>query len=1312
MASGTAQHGSPAPKPSGARRTGRVVEYQQYIETQLGRTRRRVQWVDLWTSLTTLAVGFTAYLLLAAVIDHWIAPGGLGTASRWLLLVGLTIGIVVHLAARVAPVFIRRVNPVYAAAAIEQGGRMKNTLINFLLLRRVPEALPDGVLEAIKEQAAVRLSAVPDDAPVDRTALIRWFYVLAAILIAAIGYALASPKDSWRSIRRVMSPWLSLTAPTRVRFESVAPGNVDKRRDDVVEVSVRVAGLRAADAVTLYYSASGNAADDVALPMHTDENRYLWKVVLPPGSEGLKQDLFYHVRAGDAESPQFRIRVLATPVMNVRSVRYDYPSYTGLPPRVVERQGDLQALEGTKVTLTAEANQPIRGAYVGFDQARNKDIELRPNGLEAVGGFELALGKDRTTPVHSSYVLRFTNIDGEENPKPVEHSIGVVADQAPEVRVVEPNSPPEKELSLPLGGLMKVTLAARDPDFQLGDLTVVFERATGAPLREERLLAEPRYGEFSNTLVFNAERYNLKVGDKFTFRGRAADNKSPKPNVVETPRYAVVVVSGEGGQQQNPQQQQQPDKREGQPPAEPQNREQSQSDRDGRPGKNEQPQPNDGKQPPEPNQKQGEGRTKQDGAAGEGQPPSGERKTGDGGTDGGTKDQQPAGPDQRRQSGEQGDQPKNEQRQEPIDPNVDPGKAFDELNKHFEQKDKERPGSGDRKQEPENQGRESGEKKQDQPREGETPAEPQNGANQKNDDGGYGQQQQQQPGSEQNQNSGKQQSGGGQPKGDESSGAGKPDGGSGQKQSGPQQGSNADERKTGGSDQGVGRQGAEGSGEKAPGGQGRNQPTKKPGDEAAQPGGQAGAKNDRPPQGGPAERRNGENQGGREAGQRPDPGDDSKQQTGDNQATDPNDRMKQGSGKQQGGEPINGESGKQPGTNQPGERANEGPSSDGQRPNAQSNESRPGVKRDSSSSDSGNGGKSGGDESKPVEQPKRPGEPNPDGAQGKPSDNEKQPGGNTKNPGGMQGPAPKQDGSPQQQEVAKPRDKTGKAESDNSQEGKEEKSAGGNSQHESDAQGQTSGDRAGDGEDGAGMKSPKKGTGAAGQNTPGEQGGGTSSQEGNQATSDKGGDKARGNDPSKGKPSERKGEGTQSQQAGDKSGGDSQGTSKDGAPSNSGNGDNQNNATPGGGNPNAPRNAPPEDTRTVAPPADEANLDYTRQVTELTLDRLKQQLDNGDVDPELLKRFTSREALEEFVRKWESMRQAARDPGPSGDQAKQKFQETLKSLGLRPGSTSQGASTSAGDDYHNVRGGRRSEPPAKYADQYRAYTTGVGQGEK
>jgi len=1389
MAIGTAQPGPSSPPPArDPRRGGRVVEYQQYIDDQLGRTRRRVMWVDLWTALTTLAVGFTAYLLVSAVIDHWIVPGGLGSVGRWLLMIGLAVGVAAQLVVGIGPIFARRVNPVYAAAALEQGGRMKNTLINFLLLRRRPEGVPDGVLDAMKEQAAVRLSGVPDDAPVDRTALIRWFYVLAAILVAAVGYALASPKDSFRSVRRVMTPWADLAAPTRVRFESITPGNIDKRRDDVVEVNVRAAGLRASDVVVLHYSASGNPADDVALPMQTGGDRYLWKAVLPGGSEGLKQDLFYYVQAGDAATERFRIRVLSTPVINVRSVRYDYPAYTGLPPRIVEKQGDLKALEGTRVSLVAEANQPIRAAHVAFDQARNKDVELKVDGLQATGGFDLQLGKDRATPVHRSYVLRFVNIDGEENPKPAEHRIEVLADQPPEVRVVEPNTPPEKEIALPLGGLLKVTLAARDPDFQLADLAVIFERH-GALMREERMLAEPRYGEYSNTLLIDAERFNLKVGDKFTFRGRATDDKAPKPNVVETPRYTVVVTPPTGERNQNdPQRQEnQPGEGQGDPQQQPpQNGQQPNEDARNQPGeKNDgRPQPKNGDQPPPDGATPNEVGTKPDGNSGNGQP------TGPRGNDGAAPEQPPANPNERKPPGER-DEAKPESRpQEPIDPNVDPGKAIDELNKHFEQQEKQdQPPKGDQPQdapkqpnegEPDQQQpKQSGEGSQPMPQEspGDKGDEKNEGAGEPKPDGS-GEKGDKQDGAAAKQDGPKQdgagdqgppkpdgaakpgeqpQAGGeksadqpqpgGEPKsGDEAGGGGSQGGQPTEKQPGPDAGKGAEERQSGGSE-GVGRQGAEGGGEKNSGGKAANEPAQNPGNEPPMPGGEGGTKTD-DAAGGDAERRPGQNDSGTEAGKKPSDGASPEKNGGESPAKNPNEAQPQGTGSQGGDKPAPDTKGQEPSAGQAGEKPAgaepAGEKSDpGARPNAEPNESQPGAKRDATSSDEGSGGKAGGDESKPDEKTERKNEENPDGSQGKPSANEKQPGGNTKNPGGTDGPASQNEGSPQQEATAKPRDKQGNPQTGNQQESSEgAKSPGSNSKHESDAQGDSSGDRSGEGEEGGGQKSPQKGTGAAGQNTAGDQGGAAASQEGDQATSDQGGDKVRSDDPSKGKPSQRQGEGTKTENGGEKAGGESPGSAASDDPANAGGGDRQTGAgeggdqknrdpgnrkppgeqpsdqnggpagNGGGGNPDAPRNSDPPAERSAPPPGDEANLDYTRQVTELTLDRLKNQLDKGELDPELLKRFTSREALEEFVNRWESMRQAARDPSPAGEQAKQTFKETLKSLGLRPSSASQSASTAAGDDFRGVQGGRRSEPPAKFADQFRAYTTGVGQGEK
>ncbi|MCE9607966.1 MAG: hypothetical protein K8U03_24030 [Planctomycetia bacterium] len=1356
-----------ASRGGGPRSAGRVIEYQAYIDGQLRKTRSRVKWVDLGSSLTLLAIGVLAYLLVAAVIDHWVVPGGLGFSGRLLLCIGLVGGAAYHLVGRFAPLLLRKVNPVYAAEAIERGQPMKNSLINFLLLRKQPNLSSESMLEAMKEQAAVRLSAVPADAPVDRTALIRLGYVLCAVLIAAVVYALAGPKDAIRSVNRVIAPWADLAPSTRVKIVELTPADVERRRDEVVEVKVRTKNMRATDEAVVFYSNSGKPEDDIAVPLRSDDVLH-WSATIPGGSEGLKQDLYYYVRLGDTESPRYRIRVAATPVITVGRVQYEYPAYTGLPPRIVERQGDLKGLEGTRVVLTAETNQQIRSAFVAFDAARNRDVELTPdeNKLKATGSFELALTKDRKRPAHTSYMLRFANIDGQENPKPIEHKIDVTADQAPEVKVIEPTSPASQELQVPLGAPLRITLAARDPDFKLADLAVVFERG-GVPLREERMLAEPRDGDFSNTVVFDAARYGLKVGDRVTFRGRAKDNKAPQPNIAETARYTIVVVQGNGaagqppkaGEQGQPNQQQnnqppgnQPQDRKPQQGNDPQqgkpsgdqpqppagdNREgnqqpngkgtspNGQGNQKGRPQNENRPpdqqpgtqQPNDPKSnSPQPNQQQTRGGQKEDSRNGQ---PQDAPRPGEGKQDAGSK------------PGENGGA-KNGQDEKPIDPEVDPGKAIQELKDFFDKQDakdeaqnKNEPGKQPKDEGKQNGSPGSGDKNESgnkQPS-GKQPAA--ESANKKPDDRqGAGKEPGMKEGSEKGTEKGSQKT-------DDPNGkGGKPDqenGKEGKKNDGPSQP---------GGPSGAGKQsgGDEGKpgGDQQSGGSPSGKQSERPGSQAGSPGGSEGMRADDKAQGA-AERREGKNDGGREVERKPTDGNggekpvaNESRKPGDTTGAKPADRNES----QPAGE-KNGSEAPMPGTgSKPNGEGKEAPPKTGT-----ANEGNPTPDREGKQSGGGDGGQSGSASSKPGEKSgakknaEKPGEKPVGEREGeKPSANNGQPSGNQKNPGDVGGSNTKNEGTPEAQETNKPRDKTGGADAGSKEESRGDpgKSPSGSKQ-ESDAQGQSSGDRSGNGEEGGGMKSPKKGTGSAGSNTPGDQGSGAAAEEGDSVTGNKPGDKARGPAPSEGKqpggkPSGEKGDGNQSRAGGDRSGGTGQppADASRGDPSddqaNQGGRDAKPGERPqdgaaqgdgGGGIPKGPSGG--RFGRTTEPGGDAANLDYTKKVTDLTLDRLKNQLDKGQVDPELLKKFGSREALDQFARKWDEMRRAAQQPGAQGDAARKQFQETLKGLGLQSRTTSQQGRRTGDDDSRELRGSRRSEPPAKFADQYRAYTTGIGQ---
>ena len=63
---------------------GELMAYDEYIDTQLHTARRQVRTVDIAVGLTTLAAGTLGYFILAAVVDHWVLPGGLPALGRWL----------------------------------------------------------------------------------------------------------------------------------------------------------------------------------------------------------------------------------------------------------------------------------------------------------------------------------------------------------------------------------------------------------------------------------------------------------------------------------------------------------------------------------------------------------------------------------------------------------------------------------------------------------------------------------------------------------------------------------------------------------------------------------------------------------------------------------------------------------------------------------------------------------------------------------------------------------------------------------------------------------------------------------------------------------------------------------------------------------------------------------------------------------------------------------------------------------------------------------------------------------------------------
>ncbi len=495
----------------------KLVQYDDFIDAKIQSTRRTVKLVDLATALVAMAVGVLSYLLVAAVVENWLVPGGFSFAARAVLFGVLLVCSGYFAYRRLWPLCIRAVNPVYAARTIEQSSpSLKNSLINLLLFRQRRAGISDAVYRTLEEQAAQRLTRAPVDTAVDRSTLIRLGYALVAVVAVAGLYKVLSPKDPLATAARILMPWADIVPASRVSITAVKPGSVTVSRGESVDVSADIRGLTDDDNVVLRYTTDDGQVIGKPIPMKPagDGLRFVCRVAdEADGTQqvGLTRNLSYRLEAGDARSLNYAITVVAAPSILVTRVEYDYPAYTGYIDRSVEGLGDIRAIEGTRVTIHARANGPIRQADVDFDADGRPDLRMTSTGNEARASFELALREDRQTPRHPSYVLRFTNDEGRANHNPVKHSINVERDYDPETAILVPK---DKAIDARLDETVAIEVEARDPDFALSAVRLRGEVA-GRSVMDEQLLKGDRRGRFT-------ARYSFVPGCA-RFAGRRCD---------------------------------------------------------------------------------------------------------------------------------------------------------------------------------------------------------------------------------------------------------------------------------------------------------------------------------------------------------------------------------------------------------------------------------------------------------------------------------------------------------------------------------------------------------------------------------------------------------------------------------------------------------------------------------------------------------------------------------------------------------------------------------------------------------------------
>ncbi|MBI1310942.1 hypothetical protein GC176_06500, partial [bacterium] len=331
------------------------AEFDEYIDFQLHRLRAGIRTNDVFTALCGVAVIVTGYLLAFVVLDHWVIAGGFSHSTRLVSMLLLVLGTAVWVGWRVIRPCLRRVNRLYAASVAEAAStELDSNLLNYEDLRRGGREIPKPILKALEKRAAVALSRTDVDDAIDRRLLLRLSVSLLTVVLIFCLYTVFSPKKVWPSIWRAVNPVTSTQVATQTEIVDVQPGNkADVLARTLLEVTVDLRGQIPEKVELVYSTRDRSLVDERVTLRRADETLKRFACVLAgPDGDGLLQGLTYHIEAGDAVSPPFRIDVIQPPSVSVEQIHYAFPDYMELRPERRESPA-IDTWEGTRLTFSA-----------------------------------------------------------------------------------------------------------------------------------------------------------------------------------------------------------------------------------------------------------------------------------------------------------------------------------------------------------------------------------------------------------------------------------------------------------------------------------------------------------------------------------------------------------------------------------------------------------------------------------------------------------------------------------------------------------------------------------------------------------------------------------------------------------------------------------------------------------------------------------------------------------------------------------------------------------------------------------------------
>ncbi|MEZ4699328.1 MAG: DUF4175 family protein [Rhodothermales bacterium] len=362
------------------------------------------------------------------------------------------------------------------------------------------QAQAGSLLDRLIEDAVQQVRAIPITTVVDRKKE-RIMAIAAgagALLFLVYGYYASDDILSAFSGARYQ-----LVSAIEQPLMSIAPGTIEIERGATQEIIAEFRDASEAEVFVTYRTEGGEWRKE---PMQKGLGQpvYLFEFA------DVQAPLEYFVQRDELQSDIFSITLYAFPEIEQIDLRYTYPAYTGLPPRVDENRGDIRGLKGAKVTVSVRATGDLEEAALVMDSGRRLPLQTAGDGVYRA---ELVLDTE------DMYHVELNDRAGKQNKFPDDYLIVPEDDESPRITITDPQQ------DVRVNAIEEVVIAARaEDDYGVKDLRLRFS-VNGADEETVALMPADKAREqaVSGDYVFFLEDYELEPGDVISYYVEAED---------------------------------------------------------------------------------------------------------------------------------------------------------------------------------------------------------------------------------------------------------------------------------------------------------------------------------------------------------------------------------------------------------------------------------------------------------------------------------------------------------------------------------------------------------------------------------------------------------------------------------------------------------------------------------------------------------------------------------------------------------------------------------------------------------------------